>query len=114
MADWPVAPFPQTPQRAGYDDTEVNNVIRSTMGYGPAKLRQRTTAVLDNIVSVFTLTDADKAVFDTFYTTNKAIRFDWDDTLGDGVQAYRFLGPPRYQEVTCNLWRLQVQLERLP
>ena len=114
MPDWPIAPFPQVPERAGYSEDEVDNVIRSQMGYGPAKLRQRTTAVLNNSTQVFTLTDADKATFEAFYATNKSIAFNWNNTLGLGTQSYRFLAPPRYQEITCDQWKLQVQLERLP
>jgi hypothetical protein len=114
MATWPTAPFPQTPQRAGYEESEVDSVLRSNMGYGPAKLRQRTTAVLYNSTQVFTITGADKVIFETFYSNNKSISFDWDNTLGLGTQSYRFISPPRYQEVTCNVWRMQAQLERLP
>ena len=113
MALWPAA-FPQTPERTGYSDDEADNVIRSQMGYGPAKLRVRTTAILDNIVAVFTIDATQKAIYQTFYTTNKSIQFDWDDLLGDGLQAYRFLSPPVYREFTCDVWRMQVQLERMP
>ena len=110
-----MATFPfGVPQRAGYSDVEVDNVIRSQMGYGPAKTRVRTTATTDNVTAVFTTDDAGKAIMQAFYLANKAIAFDWDDTLGDGTQSYRFLSPPLYQEATCDVWRLQVQLERLP
>jgi hypothetical protein len=110
-----MATFPfGVPQRSGYQDREVSNVLRSPMGYGPAKLRQRTTAVLDNVVATFTTDDAGYATMQQFYTDNKTLEFDWDDTLGGGVQVYRFLAPPQYQEVTCDVWRLQVQLERMP
>ena len=114
MSTWPIAPFPQTPERNGYADDESNSVIRSPVGYGPAKVRERTTAVLDNIVAQFTLTDAQKATYEQFYADNKTLRFDWDDTLGGGTLEYRFRAPPRYQEVTCDVWKMQVQLERLP
>jgi hypothetical protein len=114
MATWPAAPFPQTPERAGYSDSVVDNVLRSSMGYGPAKLRALTTATLDKVSAVFTTDDAGYVVMLQFYATNKAIAFDWDNTLGGGVQSYRFLAVPLYQEVTCDVWRVQVQLERLP
>ena len=113
MSDWPTL-FPQTPLRSGYTDSEVDTVIRSPMGHGPAKIRPLTQVPLYNSVQTFTITDAEKATFETFYADNKALRFNWDNTLGDGVQEYRFLSPPQYQEVTCDLWRMQVQLERMP
>jgi hypothetical protein len=110
-----LATFPfTTPQRGGYNDAEVGNVLRSNMGYGPAKLRVRTAAVLDNVVAVFTTDDVGYVTMKAFYTDNKSIQFDWDNTLGNGVQQYRFISPPQYQEATCDVWRIQVQLERMP
>lgn len=113
MATWPADPFPQVPERNGYTDNEVDTVIRSPMGYGPAKIRPRVQVPIDNTMQTFTLTGAQKTEFETFYKANLALRFDWDNTI-DGSGVYRFLAPPMYQEVTCDVWKMQCKLERLP
>ena len=102
-----------TPERAGYNETEKNSVIRTPMGYGPDKIRERTKAVLYNSVQNFTITGTEKTTLDAFYKDNKTVRFDWDNGIV-GLQDYRFRAPPNYQSVSCDLWRVQLQLERLP
>lgn len=106
-------PIPATESlRAGFSERERDNVLRSPMGYGPAKLRERTTAVLRDGTRAFYLSAADKAVVDQFYTDNKALQWDWDE--GAGSRNYRFLSPPAAQEISCDLWSVAIQIEVMP
>lgn len=111
MADWP-ATLPQVSTRAGHSERERDNVLRSPMGYGSAKLRERTTAVIRDGTRGFFMTDAQKATLDQFYTDNKALTWTWDE--GAGVRNYRFLSPPATQEVNCDLWSVAIQVEIIP
>ena len=98
--------------RAGWSERERDNVIRSPMGYGPAKLRERTTAVMNDGTRAFYLTTAEKDTLLAFYATEKALIWDWDE--GGGSRNYRFLSPPAAQEISCDLWSVSIQVEVMP
>lgn len=111
MADWPPT-LPQVSTRAGHSERERDNVLRSPVGYGPAKLRERTTAVLRDGTRGFFMDDAQKSTFDQFYADNKTLEWQWDE--GDGQRNYRFLSPPAIQEINCGLWSVAIQVEVMP
>lgn len=106
-------PIPATDsQRAGWSERERDNVLRSPMDYGPAKLRERTTAVMYDGTRSFMLSTVEKDSVLAFYTTEKALEWDWDE--GAGSRNYRFLSPPAIQEINCDLWSVAIQIEVMP
>jgi hypothetical protein len=111
MADWPPT-LPQTALQNGYGDTQRDNVLRSPMGYGPAKTRRQVTTVIRDGTRAFVLTDAQKATLDAFYESDGALVWTWDE--GAGVQNYRFRAAPRYRPVSCDQWSAAVQVEIVP
>lgn len=111
MADWPNT-LPQVPLRAGYQNNLVDTVIRSNMGYGPAKLRQRTTSIMRSGQFQMHLDDAQKLILDQFYDDNMALP--WTLAWPAPATQYRFTAPPQYQEITCDLWVVAVAAEVLP
>ena len=111
MTDWPVT-LPQVPLRAGYSRVERNTVITSQVGYGPAKLRNRTTSVMYDLVCPFQIDGTQKATLETFYEDNRTLPWDW--AWPDTSVSYRFKSPPIFKEITCDVWAVQLQLEQLP
>ena len=111
MATWPVT-LPQIPLRAGQAEQERDNVLRSAMGYGPAKLRRRTTVRMSDVIDPFILSSAQKATLETFYDDNAAIPWDWDD--GNGLRSFRFKAPPAFRELSCDVWAANIQIEVMP
>ena len=109
--DWPTE-LPQVPLRNGYQKDQVDTVIRSDMGYGPAKLRRRTTSVIYQGQFQMHLDDSQKAVLDQFYEDNMSVP--WTLAWPAPDTEYRFTAPPRYQEITCDLWVVAVAAEVLP
>ena len=112
--DWP--PTLPVARRAGNSSTLKDSVIRSQMGYGPDKLRRRTTAQISNQPVTLILDDTEKATLDTFYftTAQQVARFNYDDPYsGTNVEA-RFVTPPAYVEVNCSTWAVSFTLEMLP
>jgi len=120
--DWPAAPFPQVPTHQGYAQREQTAVIRSQMGYGPAKVRRRTTAAIQPVNASMTLNDTDKATLQTFYTGTTAggtLRFNWIDFLKDpdapaNNVEYRFTSPIQWSSRGPNIWLAVMNLEILP
>ena len=95
MASWP-ASLQQEPNIDGYSRTLKPNVIRSAMGYGPDKIRRRTTMDLYVVTIQVWLDYPQLATFDQFYKDNMSLPWDW---LDFGVQpnvpaVYTFLASP--------------------
>lgn len=114
MATWPAAPFPQAPEPAGYSNVEADNVIRSPMGYGPAKLRQRTSQAIRNVKMSFFLDATDTATLDAFYITtlSRVDSFTWIDHRDNSAATYRFVSPPAYTPFgSASYWDIQLDLE---
>ena len=108
---WP-GTLPQVSNRRGYAEGERDTVIRSQVGYGPAKLRSRTTAQMYDGSRAFFMTDAQKATLETFYRDNKSVSWEWDE--GSGQRSYRFAGPPAYAEIKCDKWSVTMSIEVMP
>lgn len=64
-AIWPLA-LPQKPQRSGYSKKIPNNLIRSDMDTGPAKVRRRGGAKPEQVTGTYILTSEQLAVLETF------------------------------------------------
>jgi hypothetical protein len=120
--DWPALPFPQVPMHQGYAQREQSAVIRSQMGYGPAKMRRRTTAAIQPVNASMVLNDTNKATLITFYTATTeggSVRFNWIDFLNDpdaitNDVEYRFTSPIQWSSRGPNLWLAVMNLEILP
>ncbi len=116
---WPTTnSMPQTFMYRGYAQRRQSNIIRSSMGYGPAKVRRRTTAAIEVVNASLILTDAQKSDLVTFYET----------TLTDGSEAFnhpnnplddttvemRFTAPIQWSKQGPNAWMAVMNLEILP
>lgn len=91
----------------------AENVIRSDMDLGPAKLRRRTVANVRNFDFTLDLTDNLLEVFDNFYTENDAYAFDFVHPRTKKNCRARFRELPSYK-LNETLWEVSVKLEILP
>lgn len=79
MPFWPLA-IPQKPLRSGYTDTAPNNLLRSDMETGPAKVRRRGTAKPHKAQVTYIMSNEEAAIFEEFAIVTLAggsIAFDW-------------------------------------
>ena len=113
MATWP-ATLQQCLEVQGYSESERDNVIRSPMGYGPAKLRRRTTHRIDDISGFIYVEEADLDTLKGFYRDNGPLPFDWIDFQTGLPATYRFRAAPVYRAVGGELYTATLQLELVP
>lgn len=115
LIDWP-AGVPETPLRAGNRYGYQDNRIRSPMGYGPAKMRRRTTAEVKTLSFVFHWTPAEWAIFTNWYevTLNKVDPFNFVNPYDGLTIDARFIAEPVVTDHSCRGYRAQVLLEELP
>ncbi|MGV7235734.1 MAG: right-handed parallel beta-helix repeat-containing protein, partial [Nitrosomonadaceae bacterium] len=112
ILDWP-ASLPQYLRLQGYAQTRVNDTIRSTMGYGPDKVRRRTTATIENVQGTLVLTDAQLSTFLTYYDdtlTGGTETLRWINFQTNALAEYRFLTPPTYSNIG-KFWTVVMSLE---
>lgn len=79
MPFWPLA-IPQAPQRDGWSDTAPDQLLRSDMESGPAKVRRRGTAKPHVAQATYVMDDAEAAIFEEFALetlAGGALAFDW-------------------------------------
>ncbi|QQS08665.1 MAG: hypothetical protein IPK69_11850 [Phycisphaerales bacterium] len=98
MADviWP-AGLPQAPQVAGYSQQDEERTVRTAMAVGPAKVRRRATAAVENCDVEIKLTRTQVALLKTFYRESiqaGALAFTWKHHQTGNEIDYRFLGAP--------------------
>ena len=123
--DWPTG-LPTAPTHQGYAQREQTNTVRSQMGYGPAKVRRRTTAAIQPVNASLTLTGTQKDLLRTFYETTTeggTVRFNWIDFLtdpdGDPTDPadqveMRFTAPIQWSSRGPDKWLAVMNLEILP
>lgn len=98
---------------------EADNVIRSSVDVGPAKLRRRTTVAPRPLTMAHpAMTSAQAATFRAFYRdtlSGGALAFMMaDPTPGaSGDATFRFRAPPTLRPVATDLWSVSCQLEVL-
>lgn len=63
---WPYG-LPQSPSRSSYTRATGNNTIRTTMEFGPAKTRRRSSAQPSILTATYLLRGAQKELFLQFY-----------------------------------------------
>lgn len=116
---WP-ASLPQSPLRASYSQTRNDSVIRSSVGYGPDKLRRRTTADIKNVQIELVLTIAQVETLQTFYddTIGAVGIVDWVNHLSSSSPLpsaqYRFTTPPEFRKTDSDDWSCTFSMELLP
>lgn len=115
MATWP-ATLP-APALSSLQESPPDNLIRSAMDKGPAKLRRRTTANIRPISFTLMLTPAQVDVLDIFYdvTTFSGVdEFDYTHPRTGNPVTARFADRPQYQEREKVVYAVAVSLEILP
>ena len=114
---WP-STLPQMPVADGVSYRPWNNVVRSQMDAGTAKVRRRFTAVGDDVRLAVVVDKAQAETLDAFYSTTlkTVLPFTWKHFRKPGYPAcdYRFKSPPEYTPIGGGLWRVELDLERLP
>lgn len=110
MVAWP-SDIPVS--KDNYIEEPPNNVIRSDMGVGPAKIRRRTILNVRNVSFTLCLTSSQMTTFDSFYLSNDAIAFDFTNPRTNTTVRARFRSAPSYS-LDESHWRVGVELEILP
>lgn len=100
----------------GVSGTAANNVIRTAMDTGPAKVRRRSTAAPSTRrLSHPKYTLAQLRTFLAFYRDTEALPFEMYDPISGEVQMHRFTAPPTYASVDVpDRFSIQVEMEILP
>lgn len=115
MATWPETLPP--PYTGSLNISPPDNVIRSGMDTGPAKVRRRTTANITPHEFVMRLSKAQAVTLYNFHkedTFSGADEFDYyDEFLEQNIKA-RFVSPPKIGHLEADTWTAQVSLEILP
>lgn len=115
MATWP-ATLP-APALNTLKEAPPNNVIRTQMDKGPAKVRRRTTANVRPLSFTLRLTPAQVATLDNFFvntTFSGADEFDYTHPRTGVACTARFVEPPEYAEMEGVIYACGVSLEILP
>jgi len=119
----PVAVWPSTcaTLRNSIRERLPDNVLRSPMEVGPAKVRRRTTSgVRELTAEVQPLTSAERSTFESFFVTELrygSLPFTWVHPLTGATLLCRFKEPPQYQEVWAkmgSLTQVSISVEILP
>lgn len=117
MAAWP-ASLPPLVLLDGYQETQEDVVIRSSVDVGPPKLRARYSVAPQVFNFALMLTDAQKAALKTFFSTTLTFGvtpFDWlHPDLGTAIEL-SFRGvPPVYSPQGGGYWRTSLTLYEIP
>jgi hypothetical protein len=115
MASWPDELY-GTILKSGYNETVPNNVIRTEMDVGPAKIRRRGTAAVRPFTFNLFLSPAQLATFDTFYVTtikSGSLSFTFRSPRTQVIGDYQFVAPPSYNPSDQG-YIVSCQLELLP
>lgn len=116
-ARWP-ASLPQWALQRGFRSGGHKTNIRSEMGYGPAKVRRRTSSDTKPVTISIHVTQAQLDTLESFYNTTLemgALAFEWVDfeTKTDPVD-YRFLSRFTTSVYGYDTWTIAMSLERMP
>ncbi len=116
MATWPET-LPAAPLNDGFRDTMADNLLRTSMEQGPAKVRRRSTAGVGALALHYILSTEEVAALKEFYQA----------TLGGGALAFgfmhpvtgdtlncRFKSPPAFSNLNGGYFRVGLELEVLP
>ena len=115
MADWPAA-FYSRILDGSFTETPPQNVLRTQMDAGPAKLRRRSTSAVRPMSITLFLTKAQVATFDTFYVTtlsSGATKFNMYHPRTLVTGEFRIVNQPAYTPMNQG-YTVKVDLELLP
>ena len=112
---WPVS-LPQTPLAEGYSEAIADNVIRSKMETGPAKMRLRSTVSNESLTCAMHITRAQWATVRVFYLTTLAVvlPFSWTHPSTGASANFRFVSPPTIAPAGGGFVTLTLALEVVP
>jgi hypothetical protein len=117
MATWP-ATLPQAVIGRGFSETLPDLVLRTPVESGPAKSRRRLSYNVRPTTATIIVTQAQAAIFDTFYNTDLeggALSFDWISQRTGAAVSLRFTGVPKITNLSKRAyWEIAMQLEILP
>lgn len=111
---WP-EDLPQSPLADGWQETPADNVLRTRMEQGPAKLRRRGSAAAGRIALQFLLDAQKTARLHAFYTDDLqggVMPFALPHPLG-GHALCRFAAPPDIAAAGGGHYRARLTLESL-
>lgn len=115
MATWPTT-LPQEFPEDGFNLVLADNVIRSSMDIGPAKIRRRTTSNVTKLTGTLILDTTQLTAFETFYITTisyGSVYFTWVHPLTNASCTMRFTEPPSYTPAGGSYTRVDMKLEIL-
>jgi len=114
MSTWP-GDLPE-PLASSFSSEEQDSVIRSQMDVGPAKLRQRFTAVVERMPGlVYILSPAQLEILLQFYQSNRASAFTWFHPRTGDEKSARFMSQPKHSAASGGLrYMVTVDIEVLP
>lgn len=116
MATWPSI-LPQELNEEGFSTELIDNVIRTQMDYGPAKIRRRSTSNIMKVEGTISLNSTQLTTFISFFNSNLsygATAFDWTHPLTGENCSMRFTATPKIRPIGGNLTEVQMSLEILP
>ena len=116
MVTWPVT-LPQDVLLEGYGEQPPDEIIRTPMETGPAKVRRRSTAGPRPVSATIDLTRDQVETLDDFYRNTLgggALSFDWVHARTQAAAKFRFLSQPVYRPESQTSWLATLNLEILP
>lgn len=119
MTSWP-ASLPWL--LVGLTDEPSDNVLRTEMPAGPAKVRRRWTVDRRLVPGMMLVTGTQRATLDNLYANilTSVLPFTYEDPDTGSTANYRFATRPRYalevghDDYTKRVWRVTATLEILP
>lgn len=115
MAAWPTE-LP-APALSTFSGAFANNLLRSSMDKGPAKVRRRTTANTKPLNFSLKLTPEQLAILEDFFyndISSGADPFDYTQPMTDEPLSVRFVEPPAWQEQEATIYSVTISLEIMP
>jgi len=112
---WP-STLPQALLLSGYGQKAADVVLRTSMDTGPAKVRRRASAGVEDVEGGIIVTPTELGYLRTFHDTtllNGALRFSWKDPVTKVSEELRFTTPPSWAAVEGK-YRVALSLEIMP
>ena len=115
VAVWPTT-LPTELLQRGYQQGCADVSLRSSVDTGPAKIRRRYTAGVQQVKGVLKLSEAQLGYIRTFYDTTLVggtLRFTWKDPVTMVSKELRFISPVTWS-MTGGWYDVNLDLELLP
>ncbi len=115
MASWP-GTLPN-PIADGYQEIMADNIIRTKMEVGLAKVRKRSTAAPVRFQLAYNMTAAQVTTLETFFNTtiNGGVdQFSMANPRTAASENWRMISPPQVTISSAPNYRVVVTMERIP